>query len=91
MNNEQTPLQTAAAFLSSDWQAGKVQPVTTASERDWLQSRERAYRLADYTDAQAARQAAHQRPQATGTATRMPKVKAKKVVPGTGTVSMFGI
>ena len=91
-------LQDAADLLRSyGWQAGKVEPVTTASEKDWLQSRERAQRLADYNDAraarlaaiEAARQAAHQRPQAVGTATRMPKVKAKKVRPGTGTAAMF--
>ena len=91
-------LQDAAALLRSyGWTPGQVTAITVQTDLDWIERRERCYRLADYTDArvarlaaiEAARQAAHQRPQATGTATRMPKVKAKKVRPGTGTTTMF--
>jgi len=75
------------------WQAGKVEPVTTASERDWIESRERAYRLADYTDARAARMAAHAATTGSaGSSSRIapsPKVKRpKKAAPEPGT--MFG-
>ena len=91
-------LQDAADLLRSyGWTPGQVTAITAQTDLDWIESRERAQRLADYTDAraarlaaiEAARQAAHQRPQAVGTATRMPKVKAKKVRPGTGTAAMF--
>ena len=91
-------LQDAVELLRSyGWTPGQITAVTEQTELDWVESRERAYRLADHTDAraarlaaiEAARQAAHQRPQAVGTATRMPKVKAKKVRPGTGTAAMF--
>ena len=91
-------LQNAADLLRSyGWTPGQVTAITAQTDLDWIESRERCYRLADATDAraarlaaiEAARQAAHQRPQAVGTATRMPKVKAKKVRPGTGTAAMF--
>ena len=92
MQNTNTTLHQAAQLLQRyGWQAGKVEPVTDASEKDWLESRERAYRLADHTDAKAARLAAAQRPQATGSSTRMPKPKLRKVAPGTGTVAMFEV
>ena len=99
MQNTNTTLYQAAQLLQSyGWQAGKVQPVTTASEKDWIESRERAYRLADYNDARAARQAgieaarmAAHLPQPTGSSSRMPKPKTRKVVPGTGTSTMFDV
>jgi hypothetical protein len=85
-------LQDAADLLRSyGWPPGQVTAITVQTDLDWIESRERAYKLADYNDAKAARMAAHQRPQPTGTAARMPKVKAKKVAPWAGTASMFGI
>ena len=93
-------LQDAAALLRSyGWTPGQVTAITVQTDLDWIESRERAYKLADYNDAraarmaaiEAARMAAHQRPQATGTATRIPKPKAKKIVPGTGTSTMFDV
>lgn len=95
MNNGQTPLQKAAAILSNDWQAGKVEPVTTASEKDWIQSRIRAYHLADATDARAARkaaQAAQAAQNSVSSSTRIRSHKAKqgkKHTTGMGTGSMF--
>jgi hypothetical protein len=95
-----TTLQDAADLLCSyGWTAGQVTAITAHTDIDWIESRERAYKLADANDAraarlaaiEAARMAAHQRPQPTGTATRMPKVKAKKVAPGTGTSTMFDV
>ena len=85
-------LQDAADLLRSyGWTSGQVTAITEQTEKDWIESRERAYRLADHTDAKAARLAAAQRPQATGSSTRMPKPKLRKVAPGTGTVAMFEV
>jgi hypothetical protein len=97
MKNTNTTLHQAAQLLQSyGWQVGKVEPVTTASEKDWIESRERAYRLADATDARAARMAAQATTiDSTGTATRIappPKAKRpKKAAPGTGTAAMFEV
>lgn len=91
-------LQDAAALLQAyGWTPGQITTITTQTDLDWIESRERAARLADYTDAraarlaaiEAARMAAQQRPQATGSSTRMQKPKLKKVAPGTGTSTMF--
>lgn len=94
--NDTTPptphisLQDVTTLLQSyGWTPGRIAAITDASERDWLESRERAYRLADATDARAARLAAQAAtPQPTGTATRVARPKAKRVAPGTGTATI---
>ena len=97
MKKEQTPLEAAAELLEQyGWYALKVQPITDATERDWIESRERAYKLADANDAKAARLAAQAtNTGGTGTATRIAapaKAKrAKKVPAGTGTAVMFQV
>ena len=97
MKNTNTTLHQAAQLLQSyGWQAGKVEPVTEASERDWVEARQRARRLADATDARAAKLAAQATTiGSTGTATRIaapPTAKRpKKAAPGTGTAAMFEV
>ena len=94
--NDTTPptphisLQDVTTLLQSyGWTPGRIAAITAASERDWLESRERAYRLADATDARAARLAAQAAPpQPTGTATRVARPKVKRVAPGTGTATI---
>jgi len=91
-------LQDAAALLRSyGWTPGQVTAITDATEADWLQSRERAYRLADYNDARAARMA-HTTTTitgGTGSSTRMPSApkakRPKKAAAGTGTAVMFEV
>ncbi len=97
MKKEQTPLEAAAELLEQyGCYALKVQPITEASERDWIESCERCYRLADYNDARAARLAAVATTTGgAGSSTRIastPKAKRqKKAAPGTGTAAMFEV
>ncbi len=89
MQNTNTTLHQAAQLLQSyGWQAGKVEPLTEDSEWDWLESRERAYKLADYTDARAARLAAME---VARLAAHPPKkAKVKRMKRAQGMDSIFG-
>ncbi len=96
--NDTTPptphisLQDVTTLLQSyGWTPGRIAAITAASERDWLESRERAYRLADITDARAARLAAAAPPQPTGTATRVSRPKAKRVKAAPGEGGLFNL
>ena len=49
-------LQDAVELLQAyGWTAGQITAITAQTELDWLESRERAYRLADISDARAAK------------------------------------
>ena len=86
-------LQDAVELLRSyGWTPGQITAVTEQTELDWVESRERAYRLADHTDARAARLAAQAAPpQPTGTATRVARPKAKRVKAAPGEGGLFNL
>ena len=82
-------LQDAVSLLQSyGWTPGQITTITAQTDLDWIESRERAQRLADITDARAALLAAAAPPQPTGTATRVARPKVKRVAPGTGTATI---